>query len=519
MSQALPAPVDSSRPLRRWMLVFLSFGILWRLTKYALGMPIWMDEASVGLNIVSRSYADLLKPLDWTQVAPIGFLWAERAAAGAMGMGEYSMRLFPAIAGLATLPLFAIWVRLLARPAVCVVAVAILAVSIFSAGYAVELKPYGIDLCFALLLLLPATLYLLRGHWRYLVYLIALTPIALVLSYTAVFLAGGIAIALLFSLRRPRPAGVALIATFGLVLAASFLLLVYPIANGQYSQTAVPMDKFWHDAFPPANPLKFAWWFIRIHTGRMFAYPIGDRNGGSVVSATLFFIGLFAWIRSRQAPLVALLLAPFVLTLVAAAVQRYPYGNGIRLTQHLAPAIILLIAVGAIAAIEHLSKTATAQVQSFHLLLAGLLVIGFCGVARDLIHPYHTPGEWQTRAFIRNTFAQAAPQTTFAILASPECYDPTLRWYVLEGGRPTVWYADSDHSWQKAAGPICVLSFDRSVHPEHDISRQLGRSPTSHTAVELTMPNKEDAIIRLECFSYPPPAAIAARPGAAASAN
>ena len=63
---------------RKWLLIFLLLGILLRLLRWGLAMPVWGDEAAIGLNIIRRDYLDLLRPLDFSQVAPLLFLWIQR---------------------------------------------------------------------------------------------------------------------------------------------------------------------------------------------------------------------------------------------------------------------------------------------------------------------------------------------------------------------------------------------------------------------------------------------------------
>src|ERR1700731_1023069 len=82
------------------------FGALLRLTQFLSNRSLWLDEAKLALNIVNRSFAQLCKPLDYGQGAPIGFLMLERSALHLLGSGEYALRLFPFLAGLISLLLF-----------------------------------------------------------------------------------------------------------------------------------------------------------------------------------------------------------------------------------------------------------------------------------------------------------------------------------------------------------------------------------------------------------------------------
>ena len=89
-----PSMTKISTPTRS-LILFLAIGTF--LHSSALRRPVcpvWGDEAFVGLNIISRGYADLLKPLDYAQVAPPGFLLATLVYLS-LGMGEYAMHSSP----------------------------------------------------------------------------------------------------------------------------------------------------------------------------------------------------------------------------------------------------------------------------------------------------------------------------------------------------------------------------------------------------------------------------------------
>ncbi len=60
-----------SPPRLPWTIIY--FGILVRVVQYLSNRSLWNDEAALALNIVNRSYLELLQPLDYDQGAPIGF--------------------------------------------------------------------------------------------------------------------------------------------------------------------------------------------------------------------------------------------------------------------------------------------------------------------------------------------------------------------------------------------------------------------------------------------------------------
>jgi len=84
-----------------WMIIFL--GVALRLAQYLANRSLWLDESYIALNIVQRSFSQLFGPLDYHQVAPIGFLLIEKVAVQAFGNTEYALRLFPLFSGIVAL--------------------------------------------------------------------------------------------------------------------------------------------------------------------------------------------------------------------------------------------------------------------------------------------------------------------------------------------------------------------------------------------------------------------------------
>ena len=179
----------------RWIMLFLAVGVAIRLIRYLLRFPLWGDEAMLAMNFLDRDYAGLMQPLHFHQVAPLLFLWIELAAIKLLGFHEWSVRLFPLLCSLASLFLFHRLARLLLRGAPLVLAVGIFAVTYSGLRYAAEMKPYGGDLMISTLLLLLAVRWWRQpDDTRWLWALAAVAPLALGLSYPAVFVAGGVSL-------------------------------------------------------------------------------------------------------------------------------------------------------------------------------------------------------------------------------------------------------------------------------------------------------------------------------------
>ena len=69
-------------PVLRWPglpWAIIGFGVLVRLARYLADFSLEVAESQLALNLVERSFADLLSTLDYDQAAPVGFLFAELA--------------------------------------------------------------------------------------------------------------------------------------------------------------------------------------------------------------------------------------------------------------------------------------------------------------------------------------------------------------------------------------------------------------------------------------------------------
>src|SRR5688572_10352333 len=84
---------------------FVALGVIVRLVRFALAFPLWGDEAMLAANLHDRDFAGLAQGLDYFQVAPIGYLWAQKAVIELFGFNEYSLRIVALASGIAALVL------------------------------------------------------------------------------------------------------------------------------------------------------------------------------------------------------------------------------------------------------------------------------------------------------------------------------------------------------------------------------------------------------------------------------
>ncbi|MBI4621870.1 MAG: glycosyltransferase family 39 protein [Verrucomicrobia bacterium] len=313
-----------------------------RLWQYALNPSLWMDEAFLALNITERGFAQLAEPLAYNQAAPVGFLFAERAAFVQFGNNEYALRLFPLACGLGALPLF--WLvarRALSGPGL-LVAVALFALSPEVIFHAVEVKQYSGDVFAALV----ATWMGIR-LWERTPPLVEsivygfLGAALLWTSHAAAFALGGVALCLLISatVRRDGPRLLRLSPALGLWLANVLVLYLLALRNLTHHSYLLG---YWRTSFPPFPPrsaVEFAWY--RDAFVRFFASPLGiDLNVTSGIALVGGGLAL-AWLHRRM---FWLLVAALLVVGVASALHQYPFAG--RLLVFLVPAAIISLGAG-----------------------------------------------------------------------------------------------------------------------------------------------------------------------------
>ncbi len=345
---AVNDPLDD-RAAARWAWTFTLVGIVIRLVRYGLRMPLWNDEAFLALNVIRRDYAGLTEGLDTTQVAPIGYLWTSRAAIEWLGTSEFTLRLPALAAGIVALLAFHRLAATALRGTAQVAAVACFAVAYYPYRHAVEVKPYACDLAAAVLLLAAGVACRRRPSPARLLGLGAMFALCLPFSYPAVFVAGGVGLALAIEVvPRRRFAETAALVAAGLALVATFGGLYLAAMSGQWNRTGGNMQWHWNEGFPPSptEPLALVAWLVKAHTGETLAYPAGGDAPWGLPQAMAAAIGVVALVRSKQTFLVRAVAGMLALALLAAVLRRYPYGFGERVNQHWVPGVCLLLGAG-----------------------------------------------------------------------------------------------------------------------------------------------------------------------------
>jgi hypothetical protein len=348
-----------------WGIILL--GTALRLRQYLLNRSLWADEASLAVNLVTRNFSGLTRLLDYHQAAPVGFLFIEKLFIVIFGNHDYIMRLFPLFAGiLATYLIYKI-----ARASFGnfgLFAVSILSISWWLVYYSSELKQYSSDVMVALLLVYLAINCLKEDvQARNFLALGIVGAVLIWISHPSVFIMVGIGLVLVlekFTRKAYAPwtwilaIGIGWLASFGL----EYLVSLRHIVADEY------LIDYWRKAYLPTPLWSDRGWYK--DTFYSFVFFVFYRGDDLMAALTLALSGIGALsllIRDRKIAL--LVISPFVVAVIASALQRYPLKN--RFMLFLVPFALLLMAEGFRAIYRLLAKWR----PDFAALFSGILVL------------------------------------------------------------------------------------------------------------------------------------------------
>jgi hypothetical protein len=431
-------PRAYARTMRRILVLLIGVGVAIRIVRLIIPSPIWGDEAMLALNFQERDYAGLTQYLDYAQVAPVLFLWAERFVLVNIGPEDWAIRLVPFLASIGGLFFFWDFARRTVTPTAAAIAVGLMAMSVWPVSMAATVKPYAGDLFWSALLLSLAARWHQRPErlWP-LILLAATVPIALGSSYPAVFVAGGVSLYLLPVAWRAKRSWQVWFVLYNLAMLASFAAIFATVGRSQVDPakgtTGAFMRTYWSNGFPPESASDWPLWLLETNTGRMFAYPFGDARGGSSATTLLFIAGMWWCWRNGSRPLLIVCLVPFALNLAAAILGKYPYAGCCRLSQHLAPAICLLAGVGWAYALERYAPLRTDRLRHMQRIAGLLLVIGIVGLVYRCVKIDHDPYA-RYSSHLYNELSLEIQQGDRILVRNLGSVDANLQWYIKRFG-------------------------------------------------------------------------------------
>lgn len=344
------ARIKSLNAIQRlgWLLILL--GIVLRLRQYIANRSLWVDEASLALNIVNRTYLGLTQPLDYDQGAPLGFLFVVKLTTDFFGNQDFILRLIPLISGILSLVLvYRIAVEHFGKPAMA--ALLMFSVSGAMIAYSTELKQYSTDVLVALLLIY-LTLRVLRDETQWRIIMFGLVGIAAILmSHPAVFTLPvvGLVLAGVALYKKAYPQIYRLIGMGAVWAGTLFVVYLISLRNLVGNEN---LQEYWKDSFAPMPPWEHLDWYRNIFIALMphvnpsfFPYFVENFDPRYLMNACLLLVALGGIsLLFRNAVATILLGAPIGLMFLASALRLYPVSE--RFLYFWFPSLLFLLAEG-----------------------------------------------------------------------------------------------------------------------------------------------------------------------------
>ena len=302
---------------------------------------MWADEAVLALNIVNRSYLELLQPLDYDQGAPIGFLWIEKLAIQLFGNNEYALRLFPLLSSILSIFIFYKLAKIFLRLEAVPIALAFFVSLNYLLYFATELKQYSSDVFIALLscLIVIQVATQKLNKIKVAVYSL-LGALTIWFSHPAVFTLAGVGSSFLVidTIKRKRKSKIFqnlfIYSTWLISFAVFYFVSVQSLNNNTDLMTS------WRNGFP-SSFYDINWVFNAL--GKFFYKPLGFVGITDGLAIFAFVVGCISLFQ-RQKKQIFIILSPVIATFVASFLHKFPFRN--RLVLFLTPFFILLIAEG-----------------------------------------------------------------------------------------------------------------------------------------------------------------------------
>jgi hypothetical protein len=129
--------------------------LLWIPALFVTNKSLWVDEFLLALNFIDQDWQHLLKPLEYRQMAPIGFLLSSKCFAFVFSNQDFSYKIFPAIGWLGSWFVFkSILEHFNISRLFLWGAMALFSSNFMLLSYSYEFKQYSTDVTFALLIFL-----------------------------------------------------------------------------------------------------------------------------------------------------------------------------------------------------------------------------------------------------------------------------------------------------------------------------------------------------------------------------
>jgi hypothetical protein len=333
--------------------LILTAGVFISLLQFFYNRSLWVDEAMLALNIIHKNSFELLKPLDYGQVAPILFLQIEQLFSVLLPNTEYGLRIFPLLCFWAAIyPFYKIIKNQLQNVYEVIIALSFFALNSNFILYASEVKQYVMDL-----FTISSIFYLLIKSYKeernkYYVLGIAgslsifLSNIAPIVLFTA-----GLYLFYFHIVRLKQKKIFPLIALFTVWLSVFFIYYYFFIYEHPSRKFMVEYWMGSENAFMPYNSLEDFCKFISAKRATVFGvlsqFAFVNSPFEIIIQMILLLVslaGLLCLILKKKIGIIILTCTPPALHLFLSAFQLYPFA--LRLILYILPGIMIICSIG-----------------------------------------------------------------------------------------------------------------------------------------------------------------------------
>jgi len=323
----------------------LTFGVLIRLWFFLNGSALWIDEAMIALNLRHHTFAGLLQPLDYNQIAPVGWLLLHKAILNLWTNIDYSMRFLSLLFGVGTLlVLHRMASRCMQGPSTFLV-VTLLSILPVTIRYSLELKPYIGDMFFSAVIALctAGILREKRSSIKKTITLFLWGVIGIVFSFPIVIILASAGCVLLLKafIEKDYRFFIQLVAMCAAWM--SVFLIIYLTFHNQPSAVVSWMRENWDEGFVP-NPFSslasLRWFVSSVHYAFVFLFT----KEAAFMAGGLYVTGIFGLYRSSRYYIAVFLALPLIFALLVSMLHLYPFI--VRLNLYLLPILVLGVGFG-----------------------------------------------------------------------------------------------------------------------------------------------------------------------------
>ncbi len=388
----------------------LALGIAIPLVQFIFNRSLWYDEAMLGLNLVNRSPADLLKPLDLLQVAPVLFLEVEKLFLWCWPGSETGLRVFPLLCSFMSLFLFhGILKKVLTSKIAILCALSLYVFDSILVYYSSEVKQYMSDVLVA-----TVTSYLILlddNNSRLRFVLLAVDGVVcLFLSNIAPIVLVCAGLYLLLEMASSRRKYLFPLVSLALIWGAAFAVYYLAFISGHPAKEG--MVEYWtaRDGFLPLNPMNRQFYAFIFHAlVGVFQYALRPTLAAALrfgvyplLLSLLFVWGLVRLAVKRRGGQILLFVLPLVVHLVLSGFRLYPWST--RLILYAVPGLIVVVA----SALDGMAETGLYRryLRPFRLVALGLPLVALITFLGEGF-PFQHEELKESLAFIRSHASQA----------------------------------------------------------------------------------------------------------------